>query len=88
MKIKARIQYVPRLIQHIAIQCPYCQRWFSAGDITSTEIRDSADAVCAAYSCPVCEKGFTAFPDGELDVEEGNVRTVYRDVVRRKEVWE
>ena len=94
MTIKFRVEYDPTPIRHIAVQCPYCGKWFSGRDIlASGDLRYGCDIVFAEFHCPVCNMNFSGYyPDSGFETvvikECGDHTEVYKDCLKKKETWE
>ena len=90
--MKIRVEYEATPIRHIAAQCPKCERWFDARDITSDKLNYDYEIRFAQFVCPVCGKVFGGdeFRDFEnVQIEECASSTdVYKNCLRKREVWE
>lgn len=90
-ELNIRIEYEPTTIRHIAVQCPFCERWFKGKDITDDRLHYEHDINYARFLCPICNKNFTAdreYMDVDINVEEADYPNVYKDCLQKKEVWE
>ena len=58
--VNVRVEYESTPVRHLAIQCPHCQRWFHASDVTpeGVWIRFDYEIETTTYHCPVCEEDF------------------------------
>lgn len=81
--MKARIDYDPTPIRHIAVQCPHCEKWFEGRDITKDSLQFEYQLRFATFHCPVCGETF----DGDVEVEEVMYPDVYKDCLKKKVTW-
>lgn len=98
MTINFRVEYEPTPIRHIAVQCPFCDEWFRARDISNKSLDYDYEIEFAEYHCPICDKYFSSSKHdssgGRIEnylpnIEEcGDADEVYEDCLTRKEVWE
>ena len=90
--MKIRVEYDATPVRHAAAQCPACERWFRARDITKDRIDYDFQIRMAQFECPVCGKIFGGNEHSgysNVIVEEcDGFSAVYKDCLRRKEVWE
>lgn len=100
LKVNVRVEYEPALIRHIAIQCPYCKKWFQGNDITESQLSYDYQLNFAEFHCPVCNNSFgyhavkkTQYGRSlgqerdELLIEETDYPNVYEDCMTKKEEW-
>ena len=98
MTINFRVEYDPSPIRHIAVQCPFCNKWFRGRDIANKRLDYDYEVGLAEYHCPICDKYFS---NGVCDsygryiercstsIEEcGSAEEVYKGCLTKKEVWE
>lgn len=88
--LNIRTVYEPTIIRHIAVQCPFCGKWFNGIDITNDRLHYKHDIKYARFLCPICNKNFTAdeeFMDIKVNIEESDSSNVYKDCLQKKEVW-
>lgn len=86
-----RVEYEPAPIRHIAVQCPKCEKWFYGYDITENELKYNYQIYTAQFKCPVCGRIFGADAYNKyatLNIDEVSHPEIYKDCLRRKEVWE
>ena len=95
MTINFRVEFESTPIRHVAVQCPHCNSWFNARDITKDTIHDKTDLMFAPFYCPVCKKTFSVYKpswssaeNAEMQIEEVGYPDVYKDCLTRKETWE
>ena len=96
MDINFRIEFEPRQIRHIAVQCPYCNNWFHGYDITHDDLIYEHEIEFAKFNCPICDRVFSVFEYNNNPFAERNkihvvdiqYPEVYDDCLERKEVWE
>lgn len=97
MRINFLVEYGLQPIREVAVQCPNCQNWFRAKDITSDGLMYKWELSRAQFVCPICEERFSVFPKwfdeyrdvgNEAHIEEcdDNV-SIYEGCLKRKEVW-
>ena len=89
--MKIRVEYEPTPIRHIAVQCPKCERWFNGHDITEDKLEYEYHIYYAQFICPVCGKVFGAderYNFANVQIEETDYPDVYKDCLKRKEIWE
>lgn len=89
--LNIRVVYEPTTIRHVAVQCPFCGKWFNGNDITNDRLHYEYDIKYARFLCPICNRQFTAdteFMDIKVNIEESNSGNVYKDCLQKKEVWE
>lgn len=84
--VKVRVEYEPTPIRHIAVQCPYCGKWFDGIEIVEGNWDLSYDYQLhhVSFECPLCVKHFGVQYDDEIDVEEVSYPDVYKEVLRKK----
>lgn len=94
LKVNVRVEYKPALIRHIAIQCPYCKKWFQGNDITESQLSYDYQLNFAEFHCPVCNNNFGYHANGhlnrkkdELAIEESVYPDIYKDCMTKKTVW-
>ena len=84
--INIRVEYELTPIRHLAVQCPECKSWFKQGDICLDYISYSYQLFSTQYACPKCNFDFKAY---DINIEEcSNSKEVYRDVSKKKVIWE
>lgn len=86
-----RVEYDCRPIKHIAVQCPKCERWFDGRDITENQLDYERQIAHALFTCPICGKIFCGdwnIGYEDVHVEEMGYSAVYKDCIKKKEVWE
>lgn len=87
-----RVEYEATPIRHIAVQCPQCERWYDARDITPHALSYDGDIYHAQFNCPVCGKIFGADECqgyANVKIQSCSCSTeVYAGCLRRKEVRE
>lgn len=84
--INIRLEYELTPIRHLAVQCPECKSWFKQGDICLDYISYSYQLFSTQYTCPKCNFDFKAY---DINIEECfNSKEVYRDVSKKKVIWE
>lgn len=91
MPFNVRVEYENTPIRHIAVQCPKCKRWYDGRDITDDELSYDCDIYYSEFICPVCGHVFGAngYRDySNVQIEECDYSDVYKDCLRKKEVWE
>ena len=90
--MKIRVEYDASPIRHIAAQCPKCEKWFNAREITNDKLNFDYEIRFAQFVCPICGKVFGGdeFRDfANVQIEECDTyEAVYKDCLRRREVWE
>lgn len=90
--MKIRVEYEPRQIRHIAVQCPSCNNWFHGYGITEDLLRYEVDVHFAQFKCPVCFHIFGANAhsnyNSNMIIEEVGYPEIYKDCLQKKEVWE
>ena len=90
--MNVRVEYEATPIRHIAVQCPECERWYGGREITEQELSFDYQIYHAQFICPICGHVFGANEyEGYANVkitECGSNTEVYKDCLRRKEVWE
>lgn len=92
--MKMRVEFEPRPVRHVAVQCPECKKWFAGRDITEHDINDEIDLEFAHFECPVCNYRFGYDRDkvpskSQIEIIEcGSTEEVYHGCLRKKEVWE
>ena len=90
--MNVRVEYDPRPIRHIAVQCDKCGNWFDGRDISPSSLACEYHIYGAKFVCPLCDYTFgadTSLPDYGIKVKERfDSGDVYKDCKRRKEVWE
>ena len=79
-----RVEYEIAPIRHIAVQCPSCENWFHGCDITDDDLMYEYEIGLAIFSCPVCGEGFS----GEHNQEHWSHPSIYKDCLKKKEIWE
>lgn len=91
-ELNIRVEYEATPIRHIAAQCPNCRKWFNGREITEQELSFSHHIYHAQFKCPLCGRVFGAdecIGYANVNVVEcGSSTEVYKDCLRRKEVWE
>lgn len=90
--MNVRVEYEATPIRHIAVQCPACGRWYNGREITEQKLSFDYQIYNAQFICPVCGKVFGAdacsgYANAKI-TECGSNTEVYKDCLRRKEVWE
>lgn len=89
MEFNVRVEYESKPVRHIAVQCPECRKWFHGFDITDKSISDEYDIYLAEFCCPICGKVFGEFDHRDhATIEEVGYPDVYKDCLKKKEVWE
>ena len=95
MDINFRVEYDPAPIRHVAVQCPYCNKWFSGYDILAESklLRFESDLEFANFICPICDREFSGYnPDSGFEIikiqECDNHMEVYKDCLKKKVKWE
>lgn len=100
MTINMRVEFDPTPVRHVAVQCPYCQKWFYGHDITDDEIQFEYQLDMAKYHCPICDKdfGYRAerssiygnYARPSLNIQEVSYPEVYQDCLEKKKTvtWE
>lgn len=84
-----RVEYDPRPIKHIAVQCPECKNWFDGYDITENALYNAVDINFAEFTCPVCGKEFGGVQHRDKpNIEEVGYPKVYEGCLKQKTVWE
>lgn len=88
--MNVRVKYGIRPINHIAVQCPNCLRWFNGNEIIDDDVVNyESQMEYVDYICPVCGKIF----GGEGDIDNMNIQEcendteVYEGCMHRKVVW-
>lgn len=89
--VKVEYDRVP--IRHIAVQCPYCGKWFRAFDVLigPNKLEYNSDVRQASFKCPVCS---IVFGKVNLSTETANIiectcaEDVYKDCLTKKVTWE
>lgn len=96
MTINFRVEFEPRQIRHIAVQCPYCHKWFYGHEISHDDLRFEYEIEFAKFYCPICDRDFSVYEYNDNPYAERNKKhienygypEVYNDCLRKKEVWE
>lgn len=96
MDINVRVEFDPAPIRHLAVQCPYCNKWFRGYDIADGELRYSYQLRFANYHCPLCNKDFSEYKPNRdpfdekmvLKIEEAPYEDIYKDCLTKKTTWE
>lgn len=100
--INIRVEYEATPIRHIAIQCPYCKKWFRGEDLISKgEWLDYDYKIYnTTFTCPICDKSFGfdyacslysswSKPQFDYNIQEvSDNKECYKDCLTKKEVWE
>ena len=89
--MKVRVEFEATPIRHIAVQCPKCERWYDGRDVTNDNLSYEHDIYYAQFICPVCGHVFGADECrgySNVNIEECGCGEVYKDCLRKKEVWE
>lgn len=97
MTINFLVEYGLQPIREVAVQCPYCNNWFRAKDITSNSLSYAWELSKAQFSCPVCKEQFAVFQkwfdeyrdvgnNAHIEECDDNV-SIYEGCLKRKEVW-
>jgi hypothetical protein len=88
MKVQLKVEFGSRPVNHLAIQCPTCNKWFNQKYIVSTALisTDSDIDEFAKCECPACGCKFDL---GNVECDE-NVEfpEFYNNCAARKVVWE
>ena len=89
-KVRIKVEYEPRPIRHMVIQCPDCEKWFMPGDIVTKECiypNYEEDIECfTRCKCPSCNCEFDL---GNVEEDtDVSFPEFYEKVAKRKEVWE
>lgn len=87
-KVNVRVEYDITPVRHIAVQCPECGRWFNGRDITDKELFYSYQINYVKYHCPVCDEDFDTEDSGVNITECYNADVVFKDCLRKREIWE
>ena len=86
---KVRVEFDPAPVRHIAVQCPFCEKWFYGYDITDDELTYDYQIGRAQYRCPLCEKDFGNGTDYDKEqIEESYHTKVYDGCLNKKVKWE
>lgn len=97
MLFDVRVEYESAPIRNIAVQCPCCRKWFSGWDIVKTNgkgifdsLRYEDDIKWAEFECPICKREFGGVQHGDkANIEKIEYRDdVYKDCLKKREVWE
>ena len=94
-KVNVRIEYGSTPIRSWSIQCPHCNRWFDMDDVKSDNglaIEEEWELFLANLHCPHNDCGDIIIHDrmtnDEINIIEcNNSKEVYKNVVRKKEIW-
>ena len=91
--MNVRVEFEPRLVRHVAVQCPVCQNWFHGRDISNDDLDDEIDLEYGRFECPVCDYQFGYHPEPtrrhQMEIIEcGSEDEVYHGCLHKKEVWE
>lgn len=95
MTINFRVKYDPAPIRHVAVQCPFCNKWFNGDDILAESkiLTFESDLEFAKFLCPICDRNFSVYdPDSGFETmkikECDNHMEVFKDCLKRKVRWE
>lgn len=85
-EVKVRVDYDPTPIRHIAVQCPYCGKWFDGREIIAGnwDVSYEYHLHHVSFECPLCGQYFGTEEGDEIDVEEVSYPDVYKGVLRKK----
>ena len=90
--MKVRVEYDATPVRHAAVQCPRCLKWFRAKDIARDNVIYDFHIRIAQFTCPLCGKVFGGDENSNYSnvvIEEcDGYSEVYKDCLKRKEVWE
>lgn len=95
-QINVRVEYEVTPIRHVAVQCPYCHKWFHGNEISDKPILDNIDLEFAVFTCPICGATFSAHnknsnpwthPKQSLHITETAYPEVYKDCWERHTEW-
>ena len=92
--LNIKVEYDPTPIRHIAVQCPYCGRWFKGYDIlisSNNNLAFSYDIKSAVFKCPVCTHAFGLREQENLILnimDCSSSEEVYKDCLTKKVTWE
>ena len=93
MAINFRVEFEDAPIRHLAVQCPFCNKWYMGWDILASGslVRES-DIKFAVFRCPRCDRDFSGYNPGSgfetvVITECKDSEEVYDNCLKRKEVW-
>lgn len=90
--MNVRVDFEPRYIRHIAVQCTGCGKWFNGRDISvDNKLMVVWDIYKTQFVCPCCGKVFGADAHNDfasLNVEEVEYPEVFEGCSRKVERWE
>ena len=88
--INVRVEYEPKQIRHMAIQCPYCERWFAMGDALAhgaKYVGYDDEIEFTNYHCPVCDRDFNRDFGRKFHVTECSYPDVYNGIMHKHVMW-
>ena len=95
MDFNIRVEFDPKPIRHIAVECPKCKKFFPGMSITNSDLSYEYQINFARFECPVCGlkfgyKGCGCLyqKDDRPIIHEMPYEEVYKDCLHKKEVWE
>ena len=86
-----RVELDPAPIRHIAVQCPFCQKWFYGYDIVHPghELTYDYQIGYATFECPLCNKEFGSGTEyNDEQIERSSHPEIYDGVLTKKTIWE
>ena len=88
-KYNVRVELDPAPIRRLAVQCPYCGKWFDGYDISENPPTDNDDLDWTLYTCPICEKDFGSNEVfSEVNIEITCDDKKFEECLQKKVTWE
>ena len=89
MTVKVWVEYEPRTIRAVSIECPYCKRKFTGYALTQNSLETDIDLNFAEFQCPVCGEyfGYVNGKSDQLEIKETDCEEVCKGCYQKKEVW-
>ena len=82
--VNIKVEFEPRQIRHLAIECPECKNWFNSYDICDEDIRYNYQLSYNNCECPKCG---CLFKTNNNNIQECSYEEVYKDVLEKKVEW-
>lgn len=89
MEINFRAEFEDTPIRHLAVQCPKCNNWFKAYDVTlypNNAINSVYDIYGAEFECPVCQDTYEV-DNTDFSIVECSYHEVYKNCITKKIGW-
>ena len=93
---RIRVEFEPRVIRGITVECPQCKKWFFGSDVidNTDDLDDEIDLQYATFTCPICSTRFgyhhCRAKHDKYDIEECSIEEMEKDALQKKNItiWE